>query len=583
MGQLIIKHKVDKSFLKYGFTISVAEFQKHKDLILDFYENKKKVNLLINGKEYPSTIDHGNGRRNLYRLMFPKAALNYFQSKYSSVFTIVDDDVVVNEGVDVVVGFYETDKSDVWEVKEISSESEIDAEEMKQKYQDYLDKIDGTYSGYANAIERDFVCATVRDLYGKSSAYEISSSEDILSLVEAIRTDAALNELDRNAGNRRSSCSLKKYAEFLKILENSRITSSLDIDQIIESIQKSGLIFDPDFVKRYICALLTKPFVILSGLTGSGKTQLAMALPKILCEDESQYKVIPVGADWTNRENLLGYPNAIISGKYEVPVALKLILEASKPGNENKPYFLILDEMNMSYVERYFADFLSAMESHESIPLWDEKGQDVPTSITLPNNLFVVGTINVDETTYMFSPKVLDRANVIEFRINKDQMGEYLDGTCSLGPLEKLTECASDFVNISSGKVSVSLDDSMKETLLGVFDTLSKIQKEFGYRTASEMSRFIGLVKTYAKMSDEGAVDSAIVQKLLPKVHGSRKKVSPILKSLWKICYNGTPVDIETLDEFPELKTFKYPLTAEKIWRMYLIAQDNGFTSFAEA
>ena len=454
---------------------------------------------------------------------------------------------------------------------------------MKQKYQDYLDKIDGTYSGYANAIERDFVCATVRDLYGKSSAYEISSSEDILSLVEAIRTDAALNELDRNAGNRRSSCSLKKFAEFLKTLEASQVVSSLDIDRIIASIKKSGLIFDPDFVKRYICALLTKPFVILSGLTGSGKTQLAMALPKILCKDESQYKVIPVGADWTNRENLLGYPNAIISGKYEVPVALKLILEASKPGNENKPYFLILDEMNMSYVERYFADFLSAMESHESIPLWAEKGQDVPTSITLPNNLFVVGTINVDETTYMFSPKVLDRANVIEFRINKDQMGEYLDGTCSLGPLEKLTECASDFVNISSGKVSVSLDDSMKETLLGVFDTLSKIQKEFGYRTASEMSRFIGLVKTYAKMSDEGAVDSAIVQKLLPKVHGSRKKVSPVLKSLWKICYNGTPVDIETLDEFPELKTFKYPLTAEKIWRMYLIAQDNGFTSFAEA
>jgi 5-methylcytosine-specific restriction protein B len=84
-------------------------------------------------------------------------------------------------------------------------------------------------------------------------------------------------------------------------------------------------------------------------------------------------------------------------------------------------------------------------------------------------------------------------------------------------------------------------------------------------------------------MSEDDAVDSAIVQKLLPKVHGSRKKVSPVLKSLWQICFKDSPVDIDTLEGFPESMSFKYPLTAEKIWRMYLIAQDNGFTSFAEA
>ena len=101
---------------------------------------------------------------------------------------------------------------------------------------------------------------------------------------------------------------------------------------------------------------------------------------------------------------------------------LDLILESSKIENSNKPYFLILDEMNLSHVERYFADFLSAMESNELISLHksdDENYKDdvviVPKSIELPNNLFVIGTVNIDETTYMFSPKVLDRANVIEF------------------------------------------------------------------------------------------------------------------------------------------------------------------------
>ncbi|MCQ2259474.1 MAG: AAA family ATPase [Bacteroidaceae bacterium] len=180
-------------------------------------------------------------------------------------------------------------------------------------------------------------------------------------------------------------------------LSNSKIKEQLPFDTkvVIDTISATGLIFDPKFVQRYLCSLLTKPFVILSGLTGSGKTQLAMAFPKLICEDKSQYKLIPVGADWTNREQLLGYPNALRPGEYVLPDngALQLIIEASKPENQNKPYFLVLDEMNMSYVERYFADFLSAMESGEEIPLWtgSEKSK-VPATITLPKNLFIIGT-----------------------------------------------------------------------------------------------------------------------------------------------------------------------------------------------
>ena len=106
----------------------------------------------------------------------------------------------------------------------------------------------------------------------------------------------------------------------------------------------------------------------------------------------------------------------MITNGYMKSNALKLILEAGKPENKDKPFFLILDEMNLSHVERYFADFLSAMESKEEIPLHDSEDEKIiPQSIEIPKNLFVIGTVNVDETTYMFSPKVLDRANVIEF------------------------------------------------------------------------------------------------------------------------------------------------------------------------
>src|SRR5205823_4057895 len=111
----------------------------------------------------------------------------------------------------------------------------------------------------------------------------------------------------------------------------------------------------------------------------------------------------------------LGYRDALDSTKYQRPAngALDLLLHAQV--NLDQPHFLILDEMNLSHVERYFSDILSALESGEPLAL--HSGNDdiekVPPRLALPANLFIVGTVNVDETTYMFSPKVLDRANVL--------------------------------------------------------------------------------------------------------------------------------------------------------------------------
>ena len=138
-----------------------------------------------------------------------------------------------------------------------------------------------------------------------------------------------------------------------------------------KNADEANLLVDKDLVLRFITALLTKPFIILTGLSGSGKTKLAQAFSKWICETDDQICLVPVGADWTNREPLLGFPSALEEGRYILPEngVLSLILKASRVENQNKPYFLILDEMNLSHVERYFADFLSAMESGDKIPL----------------------------------------------------------------------------------------------------------------------------------------------------------------------------------------------------------------------
>ena len=169
--------------------------------------------------------------------------------------------------------------------------------------------------------------------------------------------------------------------------------------------RNAGLHYSDSLLTRFVGSLLTKPFVILTGLSGSGKTKLAEAFAKWISHDSSQYCIVPVGADWTNRDPLLGYPNALDSKVYIKPDSgvIDLILEANS--NPQIPYFLILDEMNLSHVERYFADFLSVMESKDYINLYDEKvanENDVPSKIKLPENLFIIGTVNIDKSPSSF-------------------------------------------------------------------------------------------------------------------------------------------------------------------------------------
>ena len=265
------------------------------------------------------------------------------------------------------------------------------------------------------------------------------------------------------------------------------------ITTTISFIQSTGLIYSDTLIKRLAYSLMAKPFVILSGLAGSGKTQLALAFAKCLSKNiKEQVCTVSIGADWTNREPLLGYPNALKGDEYVMPESgvLQFLIRANE--DLSKPYFLILDEMNLSVVERYFADFLSAMESGEPIKLWDNEAGNVPKEVELPKNVFIIGTINVDETTYMFSPKVLDRANVIEFKIAADEMDEYLGTKVNINRESAYSACANmavDFVNKANSQVEK--DEKNKDVLLSFFKELKKVNAEFGYRTVNEINRYL--------------------------------------------------------------------------------------------
>ena len=370
---------------------------------------------------------------------------------------------------------------------------------------------------------------------------------------------------------------------------NGGYTNLLTSDFIKDAFN-ARLKFSKLLVERFTSSLLAKPFVILTGLSGSGKTKLAQAFALWMSGNKEQYALVPVGADWTNREPLLGYPNSLKPQHYVKPDTgvLDIILRAHDNYLANEkdlvkcnPFFLILDEMNLSHVERYFADFLSTMESGDEINLYsgserfaelddnDSPIQNsiIPKKIILPKNLFIIGTVNIDETTYMFSPKVLDRANTIEFRISYDEMENYYR---TAKPLEmdalvsKGKELVPQFMQLAAGE-GITIDYSVhKDVFISFFEALQVAGVEFGYRTAYEMTKLVSYMQ-YFGMADDDAYDIAIMQKLLPKLHGSRSKLNKVIPKLVGLCEG------------------KYPVSLEKLDRMKKNAEENGFASYAEA
>lgn len=405
-------------------------------------------------------------------------------------------------------------------------------------------------------------------------------------------------------------------------------------ERLQADLEAAGLKYDKELVSRLVSSCLSKPFVILTGLSGSGKTKLAQAFARwitpaksdILSENTEvsrNFEVVAVGADWTSRDNILGYADALDPTKYVHSQALDLILRAVD--NPRLPHFLILDEMNLSHVERYFADVLSTIETEEPLYLHSDAAprEGVPASLSrLPANLFIIGTVNIDETTYMFSPKVLDRANVIEFTVGRHDIESFLDNPQAID-FDALdgsgARFGEPFVSRANSNLSLESEDArrLKEELLLFFDVLSEYGLEFGFRSVTEMSRFMVNYKALqgAEWNLKNGIDAQILQKLLPKLHGSRRKLEPILCSLAALCYDehvwdttGTTLQNkdalkQRADAFgslldPDLhplarnkdgsfllpvESAYYPLSYGKLQRMLRLLDQNGFTSFAEA
>jgi 5-methylcytosine-specific restriction protein B len=263
------------------------------------------------------------------------------------------------------------------------------------------------------------------------------------------------------------------------------------------------------------------------------------------------------------------------------------------------PYLLILDEMNLAHVERYFADVLSGIESdYPVLPNLsrDEEGNwrvatGAEQRTQLPRNLFIVGTVNVDETTYMFSPKVLDRANVFEFRVlTEDLQTEY----------RKPVACDPGSESALRTFLSVAVDDAwhlqnpapglevLSSNLRSLHRILSAAGMEFGHRVFYEAMRFAAMLAVSGDSDPIRALDLQVLQKVLPRIHGGRRRIEPVLCALGRFTFDlhADREIVEGRQVFDPLQESEnpasLPLSYDKIQRMIRSLRANQFVSFTE-
>ena len=357
------------------------------------------------------------------------------------------------------------------------------------------------------------------------------------------------------------------YEEYIEGKDQIKLLNSIDYDLPLKTNTYTQKLFletknISDDMKKYIYAIKTKPFVLLAGISGTGKSRIVRQLARA-CDnlDENPWKVqkpknfemIQVKPNWHDSSELLGYVSRIDGEKYVVGDFLKFIVRAWE--NLDTPHFLCLDEMNLAPVEQYFAEYLSVIESRrlsdetgeiETDPIvkkeetiWYQnlvdalllksdrkdvlKNQFMEKGITIPQNLIVMGTVNMDETTFSFSRKVLDRAMTIEMNEVK------LDGGLTEEDLKKeqFTISAEDIIpQVVEGKdvygENKNLCDRVIAYLQKVNEVLEGTPFKIAYRTRNE---FLIYAVNRGVENYELAIDEMTSMKILSRIEGDAAKL----------------------------------------------------------
>ena len=363
----------------------------------------------------------------------------------------------------------------------------------------------------------------------------------------------------------------------------------------------------------YLTALRTKPFMLLAGISGTGKSRIVRELAKACWQEGDEeygknnpknFCMVQVKPNWHDSSELIGYVSRINGEKYVVGPFLRFMAKAIK--DENTPYFLCLDEMNLAPVEQYFAEYLSVIESRKLnadgsittdpiIPfedteaygtlidqLFDTEADRVAYKskdgkrLTIPQNLFVVGTVNMDETTFSFSRKVLDRAMTIEMN-EVDLYGGLEEDGSEIGYIGN-----SIIGNAAEGKDVYTENKELCDEVIAYLEKVNKMLEgtpfKIAYRTRNEFLLYaVNRMLLDEKSQLWQILDEMTSMKILSRIEGDSERTKEPLNKL------KTLVEQNILNQIPEPEEGKEKAkstTAAKIKEMLDKLEKTSYTSY---
>ena len=342
--------------------------------------------------------------------------------------------------------------------------------------------------------------------------------------------------------------------------------------------KRSNILLTKSSHFSYLAALRTKPFMLLAGISGTGKSRIVRELAFKSCPPELQdedattpgnYLMVEVKPNWHDSTEILGYYSNI-AGQYQYTKFVKFLVKAMM--FPNVPFFVCLDEMNLAPVEQYFAEFLSVLETRKkgengittgvlvgpeafasirnaeagngyvakylcpelniNIPYHIYKNPSLAkVGLILPDNVFIIGTVNMDDTTHQFSRKVIDRAMTIE--MNGEDLNQMFGGSCALQYLPEdqimpLSEFQPKYVNADEvmeehPEAAETLQTELVAKLEAINACLKNTPFQVSYRVLNEMCIYAGVMLDDGKEVNEAiaaAVDQITLMKILPRIEG---------------------------------------------------------------
>ena len=322
----------------------------------------------------------------------------------------------------------------------------------------------------------------------------------------------------------------RKGVDAIKI--DFKLSPKYTVEHIKNYISSKGFTYPDSIIENLYLSLKSKPFVILAGTSGTGKTKLVELFADAI---GAEYSLVSVRPDWSDGSDLFGHHD--LNGNFiEGPVCEAFDKAIADP---DRPVLLCLDEMNLARVEYYLSDFLSVIESRK-------KGDDgtirtkpiAQYADGIPDNLYFVGTVNMDETTFPFSKKVLDRANTIEFNYV-----ELLPDFDTADSEQEALDIPNSFLKTEYLVLALDCADE-KEFVTEVCGELQKINvilreanAHVGYRVRDEIVFYMLNNKKAGKLlTEDEAMDNEIMQKILPRIQGSSVAIRDMLVKLFKFC-----------------------------------------------